>query len=586
MWSLGNESGYGAAHDAAAAWVRRNDPTRPLHYEGAVAFDLNAEAPVTDVVCPMYPSIDDIVGWADTATDARRPLIMCEYSHAMGNSNGSLADYWDAIRSHHGLQGGFIWEWLEHGIPLEGTGPAGRPVWGYGGDFGDAPNDANFVCDGLVSADRVPHPALEEVRWVGRPVVAGWSDDSRQRLQITSRRWFSDTSDLAARWLLTVDGDEVARGELDVPPLRPGASVEVPVPARSPELRPGQVGHLTVSWSQTRATPWAAKGHVVGWDQLELSVPRPAARAAPGVPVDAAGGGSGIPAGVDPFQAAPTLVRALTDNDGLRQGWMREHLGHLRRWIDVLGLDRCTWEPGEPRRRTVAGAAVWTSTGRLVVPGAAEPVAVRRRIEERPDGWTNLRVGIRIPSDLVDLPRVGVGWELPPGLERLEWFGDGPHECYPDRRAAARVGRWSTTVTETYVDYVVPQEHGHRTGMRWLALRPERRRRGSPHGVLVVVDPAVDEGTLGFAARHHSDAELWAARHTDELEEPGPDRPTWLYLDAAHRGVGTASCGPDTEPPYRTRPGNHTVSVWIRSLPADSDAGALAAEIRSAGGAG
>ena len=196
MWSLGNESGDGAAHAAAAAWVRRHDPTRPLHYEGPLMHDLYAEAPETDIVCPMYSSIDDIVAWARSGRDTRRPLILCEYSHAMGNSNGSLSDYWEAFETTHGLQGGFIWEWLEHGLPLPGEGPGGRTVWGYGGDFGDTPNDANFVCDGLVSADRVPHPAMEEVRFLGRPVDVAWRDERERRVVVANRRWFTGIDDL------------------------------------------------------------------------------------------------------------------------------------------------------------------------------------------------------------------------------------------------------------------------------------------------------------------------------------------------------------------------------------------------------
>jgi beta-galactosidase len=163
-WSLGNESGYGEAHDALAGWIRRYDPTRPLHYEGAVMGDLFAEAPCTDLVCPMYPEIDAIVAWSAEAPargDDRRPLIMCEYSHAMGSSNGSLSDYWDAIEANDGLQGGFLWEWKDHGLSAARELDDGTEVvfWAYGGQFGDEPNDANFVADGLVGPDGTPQPA-------------------------------------------------------------------------------------------------------------------------------------------------------------------------------------------------------------------------------------------------------------------------------------------------------------------------------------------------------------------------------------------------------------------------------------------
>src|SRR5205823_5254069 len=157
-WSLGNESGYGANHDAAAGWLRRYDPSRPLHYEGAIRWDWSSDQTVSDITCPMYPPISAIVGHAQSGQQ-RHPLIMCEYSHAMGNSNGCLAEYWDAIESTPGLQGGFIWEWWDHGLIQVQQLPDGRTRWAYGGDFGDEPNDGNFCLDGLVWPDRRPKPA-------------------------------------------------------------------------------------------------------------------------------------------------------------------------------------------------------------------------------------------------------------------------------------------------------------------------------------------------------------------------------------------------------------------------------------------
>ncbi|MDO9176125.1 MAG: glycoside hydrolase family 2 TIM barrel-domain containing protein, partial [Actinomycetota bacterium] len=181
MWSLGNESGYGSNHDALAGWIRSADPSRPLHYEGAVfhAGWVSGGVTSSDVVCPMYPTIDAIRRYGESGKGTR-PLIMCEYSHAMGNSNGSLADYWDVITSTPGLQGGFLWEWKDHGIRQ--TLPDGTVRLAYGGQFGDEPNDGNFVADGLVDSDGEPHPAMREVHWVYRPVTvhAGRRDAQRR----------------------------------------------------------------------------------------------------------------------------------------------------------------------------------------------------------------------------------------------------------------------------------------------------------------------------------------------------------------------------------------------------------------------
>ena len=193
LWSLGNESGYGPNHDAMAGWIRHYDPSRPLFYEPAIwgwdktpgpsLYELmgrwgwdrpKSGKPASDIICPMYFPISSLVKWAQfDDPDDRRPLILCEYSHAMGNSNGSLGDYWDAFEAYDGLQGGFIWEWVDHGLAQ--TTADGRPYFAFGGDFGDKPNDLNFCCDGIVGADRVPHPALWEFKnWPSRWACAGW----------------------------------------------------------------------------------------------------------------------------------------------------------------------------------------------------------------------------------------------------------------------------------------------------------------------------------------------------------------------------------------------------------------------------
>ncbi len=598
-WSLGNESGYGAPHDAAAAWVRRYDPTRPLHYEGPLMHDLYADAPVTDLVCPMYSPIEDIVAWARSGRDTRRPLILCEYSHAMGNSNGSLSDYWDAIESTHGLQGGFIWEWLEHGLRRDGAvgdGPGGRTSWGYGGDFGDTPNDANFICDGLVAADRRPHPALREVHHIGRPASVEWADARHRRLTLRNRRWFTDLSDLRAHWELRVDGEIVDRGELDVPDLGPRSQVAIARPGSIPRAPVGAEVHLDVVWSLRRRTGWASAGHVVGVDQLDLGVITGPARPASPSPSPAVSGDR--PWDVGELDWSPTLFRALTDNDGIRLGWMRGHLGNLDRWITRQGLDRCEWYPSLPRRRIVDGINRTTLSGELRAPGVEEAVIVRRRLDEHDDGWVHATVTMKLPAPLIDPPRIGTEWLLPGSLDIVEWFGDGPHESYPDRRASARVGRWTSRIDDIYEDYVVPQEHGHRGGARWVALRSSnprggsaasgagrgRRARGAPPALLIVTDPSVGAGTIGFAARRHRDRDLWACSHTDELDRLTAAEPpaTYLYLDVAQRGLGTASCGPDALEQYRSSAGTHTLSVWFRSyLPGTDDPASLARDIRS-----
>ena len=190
LWSLGNESGYGPNHDAAADWLRERDPTRPLHYEGAINRDWSGGRRATDIVCPMYADVDSIEAFAEFSDDPR-PLILCEFSHAMGNSNGGLADYYAAFDRHDALQGGFVWEWIDHGIRV-------GDHWAYGGDFGEQRHDANFCADGLVWPDRTPHPAMYELKYLAAPLEVEHLGDGRFRIH--NRNLFTGLDHLRGEW--------------------------------------------------------------------------------------------------------------------------------------------------------------------------------------------------------------------------------------------------------------------------------------------------------------------------------------------------------------------------------------------------
>ena len=587
-WSLGNESGYGAAHDAAAAWVRRVDPGRPLHYEGALMVDLYADAPVTDLVCPMYASIDEIVAWATSGRDDRRPLILCEFSHAMGNSNGSLADYVAAFEAHHGLQGGFVWEWKDHG--LRQVLPDGTERFAYGGQLGDDPHDANFVADGLVASDLEPHPAMAELAHLARPVAvaATPADLRRRRVRVRNRQWFRDLAWLRATWEVQVDGRSVQRGRLAVPDLGPQREVAVDVGFDRPALGPGQEAHLLVRWSTTRATPWAPAGHEVGCDQLALPWATPAARPEappvggwPEVRVERPAGepelaiarvgelevvvdehaavlGAVRHRGVEVLASPPEarLWRAALDNDGIKRfvgsddpWWALQVEGQvLSRWL-AWGLDRLERRAlGARRGRTAEGWPRWVLRSALVAPDGAVRAEHRQVVVVHPSGELRLDERVVVPRELDDLPRVGVALLLGHGFDRVERLALGPHENHTDRRASARLTRWSGRVDDEVLPYLMPQHHGTRTGTRWLAL--ERPGRGAS-GVLLA---GIDGPDLQVAVRRTTTEDLWLAADATEVRHR---REAVVELDAAHRGVGTGSCGPDALPRYRVPGGTH-----------------------------
>lgn len=497
LWSLGNESGYGPNHDAAAGWVRSRDGSRPLHYEGAIKLDWAGGAAATDVVCPMYPELADVVAWARAETVDPRPMILCEYSHAMGNSNGGLADYWAAFRREPALQGGFIWEWVDHGI-WDGD------HWAYGGDFGDEPHDGNFCADGIVWPDRTPHPALYELKFLAQPIEVTARGSSRFRIH--NRHHFTALDRYRGEWCLEADGELVKRGVLTKLRAAPGAVQDVTL------ALPKGGGERFVTFR------FYDGDQEVAWQQLAVSRPRAARR-----PKGHAFGGDLSPDVLEPPRLQ--LWRAPTDNDGLPLVETRA-AGPLARWLE-LGLDAP--EPG---------------------PGVATHTIRYRALDDRTvlvENVVELAPGVR------DVPRVGVVMTLRPGLERLEWFGPGPWEAYSDRRASAVVGRWTSTVTDEYVPYIKPQEHGHHPDARWLRLT-DRHGRGIEVGGLP---------TIGFGASHFTAADLTAARHTNELT---PRDEVILSLDVAQRGLGTASCGPDTGEQYRLLDARYEFAFTIATV--------------------
>ncbi len=270
LWSLGNESGHGTNHEAAAAWLRRYDPSRPLHYEGAIRYDWTSDQSISDITCPMYAPISAMVDHARSGLQ-RHPLIQCEFSHAMGNSNGTLADYWDAIEATPGLQGGFIWEFWDHGLVQ--TLSDGRTHWAYGGDFGDAPNDGNFVCDGMVWPDRRPKPAMWEHKRLAAPVrITGLpADVARGRFEVANHQHFTDFGWLRARYALTAAGVEVAAGSFDLPALGPGETAQVVLPDWPvSDVAASGEAFLTVVITTAAELPWAPAGFEICALQLPV----------------------------------------------------------------------------------------------------------------------------------------------------------------------------------------------------------------------------------------------------------------------------------------------------------------------------
>jgi beta-galactosidase len=515
MWSLGNESGASPAHTAMAAWLRAFDPSRPIHYEGGLGEALIASGerdpaatfaeprPETDVIAPMYPEVAHLVEWATRFAPAR-PLIMCEYIHAMGNSCGGLDEYWAAIRAHPGLQGGFVWDWVDQALAQSLADGTERLA--YGGDFGDEPNDGAFVCDGLVAADRTPHPSLLELAKLIQPVQIRALDAQPGVIEVTNEHAFVDLSWLQPSWVVHVDGDEVASGELQPLATAPGAASTVSIPIPELALAAGQRAHLTLSFCTRADLPWVAAGHAIAWEQVEIGS-APGASRAPGQSLTS-------PRSIESFEPRITLWRAPIDNETFGPG-------HAGRWEQVGLRD---------------GSAHFDASTETARDG---------------DGLVVTHTVV-VPDALVDIPRVGVRLRIGPGVHAAEWLGAGPHECYSDRRASARVGRWTTPIDDWLVPYVHPQASGNRVDVRWLRFLDAA---GAP---ILTIDELDD---LQVTVARVTDEELAAADHLEDL--PQRDE-CFVWIDARQRGVGSGACGPDTAPAHHIGPGTYRWSYRIR----------------------
>ncbi|MGW3247337.1 glycoside hydrolase family 2 TIM barrel-domain containing protein [Streptomyces sp. NPDC001070] len=572
IWSLGNEAGTGSNLAAMSAWVRARDAGRPVHYEGDHAGEY------TDVYSRMYASVPETeqIGTdgsrtkllnctpAQGARQRTRPFLLCEYAHAMGNGPGALDQYEALVHRYPRLHGGFVWEWRDHGILT--TAPDGTPYYAYGGDFGEVVHDGNFVMDGMLLSDDVPTPGLHEYKAVVQPLRFTFDGDE---VAIANLRHSADTSDLRFHWRVEHDGTPVDSGEMQIPVIAAGESARVALPSIA--VSQDAETWLTVDAVLAAATAWAPGGHVVATAQLDRSVRRPVPAVRPRT--DWRQGDGTLTLGIAEFvggslvrlagraAAGPRLelFRAPTDNDEGTSGEVEESdasvagVSHAELWRRD-GLDRLTSrlvavEHATGALRTVSKVSAANSALSVTVETvwSVEDDELELRVEIEPSrGWPTV------------WPRIGIRFEFPDGtapVDGAEWFGLGPFESYPDSLRAARTGRFSATVRDLWVEYARPQETGHRSRLRELALTSAGARV-----LRIVTLPDTHGRRPGFTLSRHTPQQIARAGHPFELPDSTASH---LIVDAAQHGLGSRACGPDVWPEYALRPESRTIRLRI-----------------------
>ncbi|WP_418666959.1 glycoside hydrolase family 2 TIM barrel-domain containing protein [Allofournierella sp.] len=548
LWSLGNESGYGPSFEEAARWLKGFDPSRPIHYEGSI-YTTNGyqnDTSCIDVYSRMYPSSKEVEDHLARGLNQGKPYLLCEYSHAMGNGPGDLEAYAALMDAHPEMCGGFVWEWCDHAL-CTGRAQNGMPMYLYGGDWGDEPNDGNFCVDGLVRPDRTPHRGLAEYKNVLRPVRARLTGDG---LELENRLDFLPlNAAVACRWRLTRGGAEAASGPLALPPLAPHARALVPLPAALPqgEALAGATWCLELEYTAAQGGPLVPQGWPLGFDQLVLHRLRalpPLPQSAPPSLGETPGAfvvsGPGFRYGFDRRTGLPcsltlqgrelltapaawNLWRAPTDNDRLvKLDWLK------------AGYDRAAPRVYSASARLQGGCAVLRFRLSLVVP-ALQPL-VRMDVLWRVSGTGEAELCCRCARDgrLPPLPRFGLRLFVQKELRRCAYFGYGPAESYADKRAAARLSLWQETV-DGATEHIRPQEERSHWGCTELTL-------ACPAAALRVES----EQDFCFSALPYTQEQLTQTRHDFELQ---PADACVLCLDHRQAGIGSGSCGPALEPP-------------------------------------
>ncbi|MEL1240597.1 glycoside hydrolase family 2 TIM barrel-domain containing protein [Flavobacterium flavipallidum] len=539
IWSLGNECGNGPVFYDAYNWLKQVDSSRPVQFEQA------GENKNTDIVCPMYPSVKSMKAYANAQKD--RPYIMCEYSHAMGNSSGNFQEYWDIIHASKHMQGGFIWDWVDQGIKTKNE--KGVEFWAYGGDLGGATlqNDENFCANGLVSANRIPHPGLFEVKKMYQDIKFQLKNDTD--LLVKNYFNFTNLSNYTFKWELIKNGLKVNSGEFNLD-INPEESKEIKINYGAVDA--GAEYFLNVFAVSKYDTPLVAKGHEFAREQFAIGqgnyfknnvlASKSPSKFKYNVKGDVLSfenesimgefdlkngelvkyGLKNDPSTIISGFPTPYFWRAPTDNDfgsGMQNKLVVWREAHKNPTVVSVNLDKKSSE----------GVLV------KVVYKLAKvevPYTVDYLIQN--NGSVKVTASVDINGkELPELPRFGMRMKLNGSYENLSYYGRGPWENYSDRNTASFMGVYSDKVINQYTrNYIRPQESGYKTDVRWLTLKNDKGQ-----GLKITGEQSIGFSALNIPTEDLDPGKRKSQRHPSDLNLDSNES-VYLHLDYKQRGVG------------------------------------------------
>ncbi|GAA4300214.1 glycoside hydrolase family 2 TIM barrel-domain containing protein [Aestuariibaculum suncheonense] len=586
IWSLGNESGMGPNHAAMSGWIKAIDPTRFVHYEGAQGVPSDprykkkywpsdrgnpTDPSWVDMLSRMYPQpqeLDDLI--YDTRFD-KRPVLMCEYAHAMGNSLGNYQEYWNVIYNHDRAMGGFIWDFIDQGI-LQKTND-GNTYFAYGGDFGDVPNDGSFCLNGIIASDRTPKPEIYEAKKVNQPVVISSVDISKGEFKIKSRHHAVSLSRYDLIWELIEDGNIVQSGKLPVMNIKPGEMQTINVPYKLIKNKKGREYFINIKGLLREDSLWAQKGYVVFQEQFQLNL---------GLGETLPSTESKLSLSISETDASliiknKTVTVEIDKETGLISTFNSEDIDVLssplqlnfwraqtendKAYRESSGkMDELDWRNAGKRFKPESLRIDDTDNTKIVVYVTGEIEHPKTKVDLRytilGDGFLKVDFEVNIDKDSPDVPKIGMQFDISNVFENIEYYGKGPQANYQDRNTGAFLGVYKGHVNTMSYGYVLPQEYGNHMDTRWFTLK-----NNNDKGVMVK-----GELPLNFSVSPYSLENLDEAKHTYELENRNV---LTVDVDLIQMGIGgdntwSFKAEPHTE--YKLKGSSYKYSFYLMPI--------------------